>query len=326
MLEVKNINILPMTKTLVFLLIALIFGLIISVENNTNAQPKNQTKPKIAFTFDDGSINDIGDYKLAVWNQLLLDNLKKYKLKSILFSAGANKTNAKGDYVLTSWNNAGHLIANHTISHPNFNSEKTTLESFENELIQNDKLIKKYTNYSPYFRFPYLKEGNTKEKINGFRAFMSQKGYKNGHVTIDASDWYIDSRLVKRLNENPKADISGFRDFYKSHLMNRAQFYDSLAYQLTNRRINHVILLHHNLAAALFLDDLIQHFKDNGWDVMDADKAYEDNIYREVPTNIPAGESLIWALAKQSGHFDKVLRYPAEDGDYEKPFMDKLGL
>jgi len=155
---------------------------------------------------------------------------------------------------------------------------------------------------------------------------MTQKGYKNGHVTIDASDWYVDSRLVKRLKENPKADISGFRNYYKNHLLNRAQFYDSLAYQLTNRHINHVILLHHNLAAALFLDDLIQHFEENGWEVMDADKAYEDKIYREVSNTIPAGESLIWALAKKTGRFEKVLRYPAEDDIYEKPLMDKLGL
>ena len=155
---------------------------------------------------------------------------------------------------------------------------------------------------------------------------MEQVGYKNGHVSVDASDWYIDSRLVKRLKGNPNADISGLRKYYVDHLLNRAAFYDSIASQLTNRKINHVLLLHHNLAAALFLDDLIQHFKDNGWEVIDADKAYQDNIYSEVPKNIPAGESLIWALAKQSGKFEKVLRYPAEDGEYEKPLMDKLGL
>ncbi|MBK9488778.1 MAG: hypothetical protein IPO07_08265 [Haliscomenobacter sp.] len=67
-------------------------------------------------------------------------------------------------------------------------------------------------------------------------------------------------------------------------------------------------------------------FKANGWEVIDADKAYADKIYNEVPGTIPAGESLIWALAKQSGKFEKVLRYPAEDGEYEKPLMDKLGL
>lgn len=103
-------------------------------------------------------------------------------------------------------------------------------------------------------------------------------------------------------------------------------FYDSLSFQLTNRRINHVLLLHHNLSAALFLDDLIQYFKDNEWDVLDADKAYLDTIYNNQPANIPAGESLIWALAKQSGKYENILRYPGEDGQYEKPKMDKLGL
>ncbi len=313
-------------KTWKFLLMVTILGLVISFESETIAQSKENTKPKISFTFDDGQIIDIGKYKLKMWNELLLNNLKKHNLKAILFSSGANKENEKGKYLLNSWNNAGHLIANHTFSHVNFNSKNTSLESFEAELIQNDLIIKQYSNFYPYFRFPYLKEGNTKEKVEGFRAFMKQKKYKNGHVSIDASDWYVDSRLVKRLKENPDADINGFKGYYLNHLLNRASFYDSLAFQLTNRRINHVILLHHNLAAALFLDDLIKHFEANGWEVMDADKAYNDPIYNEVPNNIPAGESLIWALAKQSGKFEKVLRYPAEDGDYEKPFMDALGL
>jgi peptidoglycan/xylan/chitin deacetylase (PgdA/CDA1 family) len=308
------------------LFLVIVFGLKNSFNNKTFVQKEKNARPKISFTFDDGQVNDMAGYKLEKWNQLLLDNLKKHNLKAILFSAGANKTTNKGQYVLTSWNNAGHLLANHTISHANYNSKNTSLADFKDELDKNDEIIKQYTNYYPYFRFPYLKEGDTKEKIEGFRVFLKQKGYKNGHVTIDASDWYIDSRLVKRLKENPKADISGFKSYYKNHLFNRALYYDSLAYQLTNRRINHIILLHHNLAASLFLDDLIEHFKENGWEVMDADKAYGDKIYKEEPDNVPAGESLIWALAKQSGKFEKVLRYPAEDSEYEKPFMDKLGL
>ncbi|MDX1909328.1 MAG: polysaccharide deacetylase family protein [Bacteroidia bacterium] len=312
-----------MKKTLTFLLLMPVWGLTVFYHSHTYTQKE---KPKISFTFDDGQTNDIGNYKLEVWNQMLLDNLKKHNVKAILFSYGANKLSEKGKYVLTSWNNEGHFIANHTFSHPNFNSKNISLESFKEELLQNDSIIKKYANFYPYFRFPYLKEGNSKEKIDGFRAFMTQQGYKNGHVSIDASDWYIDSRLIKQLKANPDSDISGFRDYYKNHLLNRALYYDSLAYQLTGRRINHVLLLHHNLASALFLDDLIDHFEKNGWKIIDADKAYKDSIYDEIPNNVPAGESLIWALAKQSGKFEKVLRYPAEDGDYEKPMMDKLGL
>ncbi|RYU91037.1 polysaccharide deacetylase family protein [Emticicia agri] len=317
-----------MPKLLIFLFSAVISVFIFNHNTPTHTQTakQQQEKPKIAFTFDDGQIDDMGPYKLHQWNELILSHLKKHQLKAILFSMGRNKTNEKGKYVLASWNDAGHLIANHTFSHPNFNSPQTTLEAFKLELTKNDAIIRKYSNFYPYFRFPYLKEGNSKEKVEGFREFMTLKGYKNGHVSIDASDWYVAGRLLKRLNENPKADISGFREYYKSHLLNRALFYDSLAYQLTGRRINHVLLLHHNIASALFLDDLIKHFTANGWEITDADKAYQDKIYEEVPGNIPAGESLIWALAKKSGKFEKALRYPAEDGAYEKPMMDKLGL
>jgi peptidoglycan/xylan/chitin deacetylase (PgdA/CDA1 family) len=289
-------------------------------------QTKVARKPQIAFSFDDGQTNDVAGYPLATWNKLLLDHLQKHQVKAVLFSSGANKKTPKGKYLLSSWNDAGHLIGNHTFTHPNFNSKNIRLQDFEWELMANDSIIRNYANFYPYFRFPYLKEGNTKEKVEGFRAFMKEKGYTNGHVTIDASDWYIDSRLVKRLRENPKADVSGFRDYYKAHLMNRAMYYDSLANQLTDRSISHVILLHHNLAAALFLGDLIQHFKDNGWEVISPDIAYQHPVYKEVPNTIPAGESLIWALAKQTGKFEKVLRYPAEDGTYEKEKMDKLGL
>jgi peptidoglycan/xylan/chitin deacetylase (PgdA/CDA1 family) len=145
-----------MTRILILLLTAMACELTNSLSPLLKAQPREPIKPKIAFTFDDGSISDFGEYKLEVWNQLLLNQLKKNKVKAILFSAGANKSSPKGKYVLSSWNNSGHLIANHSISHVNFNSENTSLEAFKLELSTNDRLIKSYSNYYPYFRFPYL--------------------------------------------------------------------------------------------------------------------------------------------------------------------------
>lgn len=289
-----------------------------------HAQPK--AKPKIAFTFDDGSTKDMPNYAYHQWNQLILNHLKKHKVQAAFFVTGSFLKGAKGSHILSSWDRAGHKIANHTFTHPYFHSKKITLDKFKQELLKNDAVIRKYPNFYPYFRFPYLKEGNTLEKRDGFRQFLRAKGYKPGHVTIDASDWYINQRLIKRLKKNPKAAIEGFKQYYIAHLYNRALFYDKLAYQLSKRRISHTLLLHHNLTSALFLDDLIQFFKDKGWEIVDATQAYRDKIYEETPQNLPAGESLIWALAKQSGKFEHLLRYPAEDSRYEKGKMDKLGL
>ncbi|HMU06064.1 MAG TPA: hypothetical protein PJ990_20665, partial [Saprospiraceae bacterium] len=68
-----------MTNNLTFIFLAMILGLTISCNSSLSAQIE---KPKISFTFDDGQTNDIGEYKLETWNQLLLDNLKKHNLKA----------------------------------------------------------------------------------------------------------------------------------------------------------------------------------------------------------------------------------------------------
>lgn len=283
-------------------------------------------QPSISFTFDDGSTADRPGYTFEAWNALLLSNLHTAGVKAVFFVTGHNKLDKKGQYLLQSWNDQGHRIGNHTYSHPNYNSEKTSIAAFQSEFLKNDSIIRGLSQFLPLFRFPYLKEGNTVEKVNAFRALMQEKGYQNGYVTIDASDWYIDSRLTKRLKEDPRADISGYRQYYLNHLMDRANYYENLSYELTGRHIKHTILLHHNLAAALFLDDLIALFREKGWQVVDADTAFEDEIFDTLPAPEFAGESLIWSMAKESGKLAEGLRYPAEDSQYEKAKMDALGL
>ena len=279
---------------------------------------------KVSFTFDDGSIGDRPNYTFDEWNGMLLKKLYDANIEAMFFVTGKDKSNTKGKKLLKSWNDEGHKIANHTYSHPNFNDDTITIEDFKNELLKNDKIINSYSNYVKFFRFTYLKEGNTKEKKAGFRKVLEDQGYKNGYVTIDASDWYIDSRLLKRLRKNPKADISDFREFYLKHIWKRTQFYEKLAFELTGRHIKHSLLLHHNLAAALFIDDLIKMFKDKGWEIASASEAYDDPIYSKTPTF--AGESLIYGLAKDSGNYEDMLRWPAEDSRYEKDTMNRLGL
>jgi peptidoglycan/xylan/chitin deacetylase (PgdA/CDA1 family) len=282
------------------------------------------SQSKVSFTFDDGALGNRPNYTFDEWNGMLLKKLKDANIEAMLFVTGNDKTGTKGEKLLKSWNNDGHKIANHTFSHPNYNTKTTTIADFKNEFLKNDKIIKSYSNYSKFFRFPYLKEGDTKEKVDAFREFLKSNDYRNGYVTIDASDWYIDSRMVKRLRENSNADISGFRAFYLSHIWERAQFYEKLSFELNGRHIKHTLLLHHNLSAALFIDDLIELFKSKGWKIVSVSEAYEDPVYK-TETNF-AGESLIYAQAKDAGKYDAMLRYPAEDSRYEKDKMDELGL
>ncbi len=285
-------------------------------------------KPVVSFTFDDGITSDITDFKFEEWNEMILSNLENANLKAVFFVTGKNKQDKKGQFLIKSWNDKGHKIANHSFTHPNFNFKKNTSNIFEKELLKTDSIISKFSNGIKLFRFPYLKEGQNKSKVDSIRRILTNNNYLNGYVTIDASDWYINQRLIEKIREKgfEKTEINIFKDFYIQYIIERANYYEKLSFEMNERHINHTLLLHHNLTSALFLGNLIEKFKEEGWEVINADKAFQDKIFEKIPNPNFAGESLIWSMAKQSGKYDHSLRYPAEDSRYEKGKMNKLGL
>lgn len=175
------------------------------------------------------------------------------------------------------------------------------------------------------FRFPYLAEGKTEQGRDALRALLKENGYRTAPVTIDTSDWYIDARLTKRLQRGIGKPIHDYRSYYLGHLMGRAEYYDGLAKAVFGHAIDHVILLHHRMATAMFLDAALTMFDRRGWRLVDAAVAFSQPELLLQPDTLPSGQSLLWALAKEKGAGGE-LRYPGEDGYYEKTAMDALGL
>jgi peptidoglycan-N-acetylglucosamine deacetylase len=285
-----------------------------------------QDKSSICFTFDDGYPKDILDYNYEQWNQMILECLKEHKLQAIFYVCGKNLDNAAGKNILESWDKSGHIIANHTYNHLNYNSEENTYEKYKNDILRCDSLINCYKNYHKYFRAPLLKYGDTQEKRDSLNVFLKRMNYQNGYVTIDASDWFFNQRLIRFMNQNPSKSIEPYKKVYIEHLMERARFYDELAFKMFGRKIKHSILLHHNLTSALFLGDLIKAFENDGWQMINGSDALLDSVYQRVPDIVPAGESIIWGLAKETGKYNDILRYPGEDSRYEEEKIYKLGL
>lgn len=274
----------------------------------------------MAITIDDP--NTVLTPKLA-WterNDALLKTLKKHRIKAALFVCGMRVADADADgkKLLTEWDDQGHLICNHSYSHLYFNGKSTTFKKFSTDFTKGDSIIKHYKNYTKYFRFPYLKEGNTAEKRDSMRVFLSQLDYKNGAVTIDASDWYIDAEIAKALKQDPNTDLTPYKEYYIKHILDRATYYDSLAVLVFRRPVKHTLLIHHSLLNALFLDDLLVALKKSGWKLIDAKTAFKDPVFNEAPKIVPCGESIIWQCAKKIEAIAATLRYPGEDGEYEK--------
>jgi peptidoglycan-N-acetylglucosamine deacetylase len=283
----------------------------------------SQDKPSLSITIDDPTTESTAGYDWKYKDSAILNTLDKYGIIAALFVCGKRINREEGNKLLENWNNKNHLICNHSYSHSYFHSSKISLTDFEEDFLVCDSIIRKFSNYTKLFRFPYLKEGNTIEKRDGFRNFLSVLKYKTGCVTIDASDWYIDGRMRDTLKSNPGADLAAYKEYYLNHIYDRAVYYNNLSRKLTGRNIKHTLLLHHNLLNAMFLGDLIEMFMQKGWEKINASDAFTDEIYNTAPDILPAGESLIWAIAKQSGKYENSLRYPGEDGEYEvAPFNE----
>ncbi|HEV7475063.1 MAG TPA: polysaccharide deacetylase family protein [Pyrinomonadaceae bacterium] len=287
---------------------------------------RSDQKPRVAITMDDFSWSNPVKLSAAERNRRILSALHSHSIKAALFVVGGNADSKVGKALVGEWNRAGHQICNHTYSHRNYNDPNMTTAAFAEDIVHAETVLKTFSGYSKLFRFPMLKEGNTAEKRDGLRAFLKGRGYRIGHVTIDNSDWIVDERLKLKLSKDPAADVKPYRDYYLNHIWDRTQYYHELALKVTGRPVSHTLLTHFNLLNGLFLGDLLDMFTSRGWQLIDAQEAFRDPVFASEPNVLPAGESIIWSLAKATGKIDKDLRYPAEDGQYERAAMDKLGL
>jgi peptidoglycan/xylan/chitin deacetylase (PgdA/CDA1 family) len=272
----------------------------------------------IAFTFDDGPHTSDGPRLNAQQrNTAMLAALAKHKVKAALFVTCGNGADTPAGLALArAWGDAGHVVGNHTMTHPDLH--KTALPDYQREIMDCDRIISGLPGYRKWFRFTFLREGNTPEKRDGMRAFLARENYRNAYVSLDTSDWRLNDKLVELLKRDPQADVSAIRSAYLGHIKQRALAYRALSQQLQGRDIAQVILLHHNLINAMWLDDVIAMFREMGWTITTPQAAFADPVYALAPDRPVAGQSLLLSMARVLGlgKFDGWERL-GDDGDYE---------
>ena len=277
---------------------------------------------EVAITIDDFDLRAGPMLNRVQRDESVLAALKKHNVQATLFLCCDYLEQPDIKARIPLWEIAGHSIANHTYSHWFYDAKGFDL--FSADVKKCHEMIKDSPGFVPLFRFPYLKGGKTAEQRDAIQNYLKKLGYRNGYVTIDASDWYVSQKLENALKKNPRTDTRKYRDYYLKHMWDRTVFYDELGKKHWKAPLKHTVLIHHNLLNALFLGDLIQMYKDKGWKIISSKEAFKDPLFDEIPAVLPHGESILWLLAKKTG--EKSLRYPGEDSEFEKKEMDRLGL
>lgn len=279
---------------------------------------------EIALTFDDAPTPDSALMTGQERTKRLINALTAAKVPDALFFVKADYMNGDTNKRLNQYVGAGFHLANHSYSHKSA-SELGTLD-YPADVYKAHLLLKPFENVLPYHRFPYLHYGKDLPAIISLQQSLTDLGYKDGYATVDNFDWYISSLLTKAAEEKKTIDYEKARKFYVNTLYDSIEFYDAIAQKSLGRSPQHVMLLHENDAAALFVGDLVAHLRAKGWKIISPQQAYQDPIARNFPNITFHKQGRVAAIANSKGVPESELRHPSENETYLKQAFVAAGI
>jgi peptidoglycan-N-acetylglucosamine deacetylase len=270
---------------------------------------------EIALTFDDAPLGDGAVFTGIQRTSRIIETLKKRNVKQAAFFVVTSHFNSEGIQRLKMYSDAGHLLANHSHSHNWIRVMGTA--NYIRDIQKADSILKATKlPYKAWYRYPFLDEGTTKNSRDSIRAALAALSLKNAYITIDNYDWHINNAARNAITSNKKINYDELKKFYLEHIWNSIQFYDNIGREVLGRSPKHVLLLHENDLAALFLDDLIQLLNDKGWKIISPEEAYTDPIAEEIPNVFFNNQGRVGAIAFGRGMRPATLIQPSEDEMY----------
>lgn len=260
-----------------------------------------KTWRELALTFDDCPRSTSRLMTGMARAEKLISEFKRAGIPQVAFFCNSPSRAEDGVERINYFAQHGHLIANHSAEHPDLN--ETPVSEFTRQIDQADAELNAFPNFRKWFRFPYLREGKTPEVITQVRDHLHQIGYRNGYVTIDSDDWYIDWLFVKEAEAGRAFNRQRLCRFYSRMVNDQANFFDNMSVKALGRSVKHVLLLHETDLNAYCIYDVVRSLKKNGWKIISPEDAYLDPIASIEPSNhVRLNGGRVHALAQQGGY------------------------
>jgi peptidoglycan/xylan/chitin deacetylase (PgdA/CDA1 family) len=231
----------------------------------------------------------------------LLATLKRYKITATGFVNCGNAS--RSDPILQKWLDSGMELGNHTFGHLDLN--RIDVDKWIDDVETCHRFLTTLQGHPPrYFRYPYLHEGDTTEKLTKASSGIKRLGYENGIVTIDNSDFllaYYYGLAVEKKNSVLAYEIA---DAYVDHLVDALNHFDQLADDAFGSSIPQILLLHANLIAADHLERVLKEYSKRGVTFVDLETALKHPIFSRE-TNYVGRKGLSWIYRSSPETFKK---------------------
>ncbi|HXR39355.1 MAG TPA: polysaccharide deacetylase family protein, partial [Terracidiphilus sp.] len=243
--------------------------------------------PVVALTFDDlpaaGSLPP-GENRTEILTTLASE-LKANHLEGTYGFVNAVKLvdNPDAQLALSVWVNAGMNVGSHTWSHMSLSDNPA--EAFENEIALNEPALAKYADPRDWhwFRYPFLREGDTLDKRRAVRAYLKQHGYRVAQVSLDFEDYAWNNAYGRCVAKQDEAAIAWLKQSY----LETAEEYIRLGREEQRIAFGHeipnVMLLHATAFTTLMLPDLIDQLHGEGFRFAALPEVEQDPAYALDP-------------------------------------------
>ncbi len=280
---------------------------------------QSSSAQKVAITFDDLPLN--GDLPPGMSRVEVVGNtLAVLKIRHVPAAYGfvnAKKLEGNTDAAaaLKLWADA-EPVGNHTYAHMDLNANPP--EAFEREIEEDEpvlELVGSTDSNWRWFRYPFLREGDTVEKRRAVRAYLQAHQYRVAQVTLDWEDYMWNSAYAHCAAKNDAKSIAWLRSSYletESAYLDLGREFAKLVY---GHDINHVLLLHLGAFSSTILPDALDLLQKKGFQLATLEEAESDPAYATDPD---AGSKYGGTLLEQWMDAKKI-KYPAVK---EKPYKE----
>lgn len=205
----------------------------------------------------------------------------------------------KGDSdraLLERWLAAGHELGNHTAAHSDLAKVPLDayLEDVERGRVGLAELLAPHGRAVRFFRYPYLREGETEAKLDAVRSALQASGQRAVPVTVDNQDWSFERPWVEARRAGDQAALARVGEEYQLALRLEVLTQTALGDELFGRPVPQVLLLHANEVGAAQWDALFSWLEARGYRFAGADEVLSDPAIADPPRFVGTHGPGLW--------------------------------
>ncbi|MCW8400027.1 polysaccharide deacetylase family protein [Legionella sp. PATHC038] len=224
------------------------------------------SKKTVSITIDD--LPFVGEYRNFHLN-MMIETMAKEQVPATGFII-AREVRKDSWEILRKFRDAGFGLGNHTFSHANLN--KMSTQEYIQEIKGADHILHPVLTEPKYFRYPYLamSSGQKKEDI---LCYLAKKNYQVAPITIDSKDFVFNQRLLSVPELNRRAYLEELKPFYIDFIWQQTLRAEEHSQFHRDNERSQILLIHANLLNAYVLPDIINLYKQKGYEFVTLEDA-----------------------------------------------------